>query len=153
VPFNSTFKNPGKGLKRSGFAQKPPKPKAKAIAKAAGEPVKAKPRARLKTSRPQATPIRQSARHETCTLRLFGVCKPEPGNVVWAHSNRAEDGKAGGLKADDTRGAYACYWCHCVYDRQHKRPPGMTLEYVEGEFTRGMAESTEILRRKGLLPA
>lgn len=148
---NSTFKNPGKGLARSSFKRKSPMSNA-AIAKAAGEP-KSKPKARstLKATRPKATPIRQSARHETCTLRLFGVCKPEPGNVVWAHSNRGEDGKAGGLKADDTRGAYACYWCHCIYDRQHKRPDGMTLEHVENEFTRAMDESTEILRRKGLL--
>lgn len=152
MPFNSTFKNAGKGLARSAFKRKSPSSKA-AIAKAAGE-AKPKPKSRapLKASRQKTSSIRQSARHETCTLRLPGVCKPEPGNVVWAHSNRAEDGKAGGMKANDSRGAYACYWCHCVYDRQHKRPPGMTLEYVEGEFTRAMGESTEILRRKGLMP-
>jgi hypothetical protein len=150
MSFNSTFKSPGKGLARSSFKRKSPMSKT-AIAKAAGEPVKAKPRAALKATRPKATPIRQSARHEHCTLRLFGVCREEEGNVVWAHSNRGEHGKGGGLKAEDQYGAYACFFCHGVYDRQIKRPAGMTLEYVEDRFTAGMNESREKLRAKGLL--
>jgi hypothetical protein len=81
------------------------------------------------------------------------VCREEEGNVVWAHSNRGEHGKGGGLKADDEFGAYACYWCHCVYDRQHPRPPGMTLEYVEDRFTLGLHESRQLLVQKGLLPS
>ncbi len=59
MPFNSTFKNPGKGLSRSGFARKPPKPKA-IIAKATGEPVKAKPRKAMKASRPKAKTAAES---------------------------------------------------------------------------------------------
>lgn len=151
MPFNSTFKRPGKGLARSSFKRKSPMSKT-AVTKAAGEPkVKPKPRSTLKTSRPKATPIRQSARHETCTLRLAGVCKVEDGNVVWAHSNRGEHGKGGGMKADDEWGAYACFWCHCVYDRQHPRPAGMTLDYVEDRFTAGMHESRGRLMLKGLI--
>jgi hypothetical protein len=146
----STFKSPGKGLARSSFKRKSPMSNT-AIAKAVGEPAKAKPRKTLKASRPKATPIRQSARHEHCTLRLFGVCREEEGNVVWAHSNRAADGKAAGMKADDPNGAYACFWCHCIYDRQHPRPTGMTLEYVEDRFTAGMNESRLKLQAKGLL--
>lgn len=153
MAFNSTFKSPGKGLTRTAFKRKSAT-LPRAVAKATGEPrEKPKPRTTLKSRPAPTSKIRQSARHEHCTLRLSGVCREEPGNVVWAHSNRAEDGKAGGMKADDSRGAYACYWCHCVYDRQHKRPPGMTLEHVENEFTRAMDESTVILARKGLLPA
>lgn len=147
MAFNSTFKNPGKGLKRTAFKSKPPKLRNFEISKVA----KPAPRARMKTSRPKTSKIRQSARNETCTLRLKTVCKVEPGNVVWAHSNRAEHGKGGGLKADDEWGAYACFWCHCVYDRQHPRPSGMTLEYVEERFTAGMNESRAKLREKGLL--
>jgi hypothetical protein len=151
MPFNSTFKRPGNGLARSSFKRKSPMSKT-AIAKAAGEP-KEKPKARatLKSKPPKTSKIRQSARHETCTLRLFGVCKVEPGNVVWAHSNRGEHGKGGALKADDEWGAYACYWCHCQYDRQHSLPPGMTREYVEDRFTAGMNESRLKLQAKGLL--
>ena len=167
---NSTFKSPGKGLTRrtgltrTAFKAKPDaKPlRSKAlIAKQAENPSLrnctksqthgTKPRSTLKTHRTETSKIRQSARNEDCTLRLPGVCKVELGNVVWAHSNRSADGKGGGLKADDEAGAYACYWCHCVYDRQHKRPVGMTLEFVETEFTRAMRESRAILVRKGLV--
>ena len=147
MTFNSTFKSPGKGLKRTAFKSKPPKLRTCAISQVA----KPAPRARMKTSRPKATPIRQSARNEDCTIRLRTVCKVETGNVVWAHSNRAEHGKGGGLKADDEFGAYACFWCHCVYDRQHPRPSWMTLEDVEAAFDRGMEESRAKLREKGLI--
>jgi hypothetical protein len=176
---NSTFKSPGKGLtrrtelqrtafkpkadatpmRRSSGISTPPKATTKtaslrkiAISQGGGvAPVK--PRSTLKSRRPPTSKIRQSAAREHCTLRLAGVCKEEEGNVVWAHSNRGEHGKGGGRKADDEHGAYACYWCHCVYDRQHPRPAEMTLEYVESEFTRAMHESRAILVRKGLILA
>jgi hypothetical protein len=151
MPFNSTFKSPGKGLDRSSFKRKSPMSKT-SIAKAVGEPVKAKPRKAMKASRPKATPIRQSAEHEDCNLRLLGVCRVEPGNVVWAHSNRSEHGKGAGLKAEDQYGCYACFWCHAVYDRQMQLPSGMDREHVENEFTRAMAESRAKLKKKGLLP-
>lgn len=167
---NSTFKNPGKGLSRTkGLQRTPFKQKAQAKPMKRSSPIAAKPKAAnlpnctisqtraskirstLRSSRPATSKIRQSARHETCTLRLPGICKVEPGNVVWAHSNRGADGKGAGTKADDSAGAYACYWCHCVYDRQHPRPAGMTLDFVETEFTRAMRESRTILVRKGLV--
>jgi hypothetical protein len=161
--FNSTFKSPGKGLTRRTPLQRTPfktKPDAKPLQRSTLTqitPAKkdtaapTKPRSTLKTRRPPTSKIRQSAHGEKCTLRLPGVCRVEPGNVVWAHSNRAADGKSGGRKADDENGAYACYWCHCIYDRQHKRPAGMTLEFVETQFTRAMRESRAILVRKGLV--
>lgn len=147
---NSTFKNQGKGLARTAFKRAAPKPKSQNFRKIeiSKDP---KPRATLKSKPTKTSKIRQSARHEVCTIRLMGACRTDPGNVVWAHSNRAEHGKGGGLKADDEWGAYACFWCHCIYDRQHKRPAGMTLEYVEDQFTAGMHESRAKLRIKGLL--
>jgi hypothetical protein len=170
---NSTFKNPGKGLtRRTALARTLFKPKADTApirrTGAIGSKPKAselrnceisqtdrskppKARSTLKTRRPPTSKIRQSASGEHCTLRLPGVCREEEGNVVWAHSNRGADGKGGGLKANDEAGAYACYWCHCVYDRQHPRPAGMTLEFVETEFSRAMRESRAILIRKGLV--
>lgn len=144
-------------LKRTAFDKKPERKGMTrtlvfAPTPGAHDAIEAKKPARRLRSRPTPkSKIRQSANGEGCTLRLPGVCKPEPGNVVWAHSNRGEHGKGGGMKADDEWGAYACYWCHCVYDRQHKRPAGMTLEFVEGEFARAMAESRTKLRKKGLL--
>jgi hypothetical protein len=95
--------------------------------------------------------IRESAQGEQCTIRLPGICNYNPDTTVWAHSNRSSDGKGMGLKAKDENGAYACYNCHCVYDRQRKRPEGMTLEYVEDRFTLAMQKSRTLLKDKGLL--
>jgi hypothetical protein len=157
--YNSTFKGARTPMKRSPFKTKPDakplrsKTPIAATAKPKATASAPKPRSTLKTRRAPTSNIRQSARDEYCRLRLPGVCKTEPGNVVWAHSNRGEHGKGGGLKADDEYGAYACYWCHCVYDRQHPRPPGMTLEFVEDRFTVAMTESRAALQAKGLLTA
>ena len=95
--------------------------------------------------------ITQSARNEECTIRLPEVCNYDSSTTVWAHSNRSEDGKGMGLKSNDERGDYACYNCHCVYDRQRPRPKGMTLEFVEDRFTEAMEKSRAILIDKGLI--
>jgi Protein of unknown function (DUF1364) len=95
--------------------------------------------------------ITESARNEDCTIRLPGVCNHNPETVVWAHSNRSRDGKGMGKKANDENGAYACYNCHMVYDRQHKRPHWLTLEDVEEYFTMAMLESRVKLKDKGLI--
>jgi hypothetical protein len=105
----------------------------------------------FKSRAPKMTPIRRSAKGEDCTLRLPGICKPEPGNVVWAHSNDSRHGKGFGLKADDQFGCYACYWCHRVLDGQAPRPARLSEADLEQAFERAMRESREILRRKKLL--
>lgn len=56
-----------------------------------------------------------------------------------------------GLKAKDEHGAYACYACHMTYDRQRKRPEGLSLENVEDAFTMAMIKSKQILKDKGLI--
>ena len=94
--------------------------------------------------------IRQSARGESCTINLSGVCNYNPDTVVWCHSNRYCDGKGMGLKAKDENGAYGCYACHQVYDRQRKRPKNLSLEEVEEAFTIAMMRSKQILKDKGL---
>jgi hypothetical protein len=98
-----------------------------------------------------ASKITRSAQGEDCTLRIPRVCNYDTATTVWAHSNRAKDGKGLGLKANDEAGAYACYSCHCVYDRQHSRPKGMSLQEVEDKFTLAMEKSRQILRDKGLI--
>jgi hypothetical protein len=95
--------------------------------------------------------IRKSARGEDCTINLPGVCNYNPETVVWAHSNRYQDGKGMGLKAKDENGAYACYACHSMYDRQTKRPNHLSLEEVEEAFTMAMKKSQQILKDKGLI--
>lgn len=56
-----------------------------------------------------------------------------------------------GLKAKDEHGAYACYNCHMVYDRQRKRPEHLSLDNVEDAFTMAMVKSRQILKDKGLI--
>ena len=97
--------------------------------------------------------ITESAEGEECLLRLPLVCRGGTETTVWAHSNRAEDGKGAGLKANDRCGTYACYFCHMVYDRQYSRPAGLSLAFVETAFTRAMAAAQAILKRKGLWDA
>lgn len=106
---------------------------------------------RMKSKPRKQTAITKSARSQECTMNLPGVCSYDTEKVVWAHSNRSADGKGAGLKAEDQHGAYACYECHAVYDRQASRPPGMSLEYVEDRFTEAMEKSREILRAKKLI--
>lgn len=129
-------------MKRSGFKRPTP-------AAGISAPRRAAP---MKRSRPRVTKIRASARGEACTIRLEGVCLGTTETTVWCHSNRSEDGKGMGLKAQDHRGAYGCYACHMIYDRQWPLPKGMTREYVEDRFTIGMALSAAILKAKGLWP-
>lgn len=94
--------------------------------------------------------ITDSAHLQDCLIQLPGVCCGDPETTVWCHSNRYKDGKGRSLKAHDHCGAYGCWKCHAVYDRQMPRPVGLTLEMVERAFTRAMAKSQKILIRRGL---
>ncbi|MCA8037094.1 DUF1364 domain-containing protein [Burkholderia arboris] len=98
--------------------------------------------------------ITESARMESCTLRLPGVCRNDRETTVWAHENVLPGGKALGKKLArvDHRGAYACYVCHMILDGQARRPHGMTQEFVLRRFAAAMAESAELLKAKGLWP-
>ncbi len=91
--------------------------------------------------------ITESANGRECLLLLPGVCRGGTETTVWAHSNSYKDGKGRSLKAHDHCGAYACYWCHAVYDRQMSRPKGLTFNVVEIAFTRAMKLSQAILIR------
>lgn len=103
---------------------------------------------RLKAKRPPMTPIRKSAKGEACTLRL-PVCNGDPATTVWAHSNRAEDGKGMGIKARDEEGCYACHACHAFLDGGYAGKMPRTL--VDTYFDLARAESQGILRMKGLM--
>jgi hypothetical protein len=98
--------------------------------------------------------ITDSARGESCALRLPGVCCADPETTVWAHGNDVEGGKAKGKKLAryDHIGCYACYFCHMVLDGQAKRPARLTLEQVREAEQRARAESAQKLKDKGLWP-
>lgn len=105
----------------------------------------------LRPARPKATPIRQAARGQACTLELPGCCH-DPATVVWCHSNRSQDGKGMGIKARDEEGCFGCFHCHNILDGRTPRPDGWSRDDVEAAFDRARRRSQAILRRLGLLP-
>lgn len=56
--------------------------------------------------------LRDSARGETCTLQIAGVCCGDWDTTVLAHL--ASGGM--GMKTDDTESCYACDTCHAAID-------------------------------------
>jgi len=58
--------------------------------------------------------IRQSAKGETCTFNLPGVCNHNPETTVLCHA--PHPGKGMGIKGPDTWAAYGCSSCHDEMD-------------------------------------
>lgn len=57
---------------------------------------------------------RDSARGETCTFMLPGICNHNPETVVLCHAPHPDKGT--GWKAPDTWAAYGCSACHDEMD-------------------------------------
>lgn len=60
--------------------------------------------------------IRNSARGESCTVNVAGVCNYDSATTVLAHL--PDESKGMGKKADDLSACYACSACHDVLDRR-----------------------------------
>lgn len=131
-------------MKRSAIARSP-----RPFLKANGKKPSARPLL-LSRRAPKSTAIRASARGEACTL-CFPCCNGDRATVVWAHSNRLEDGKGTGLKARDSEGCYACATCHAFLDGGYTSAR-WERSVVEIYFDRARTVSQQILRQKGLLP-
>lgn len=85
--------------------------------------------------------LRESARDQTCTLRLDG-CQYDQG-VVLAHLPCGQKGV--GMKGPDVIACFACDHCHSVIDSR-----------IRGEFTgadllRALAETQMYWLEKGLI--
>lgn len=65
----------------------------------------------MRTSRPAMTPLRKSARDESCTIQKVGVCLHDPKTVVLAHLRWLGD-CGGALKPMDLQAVYACAECN-----------------------------------------
>ena len=91
--------------------------------------------------------IRQSARGETCTLRLLGVCNHDPATTVLAHLRVF--GAAGmGQKPADYAAVYACHACHDALDRRDMMSAGQCgME----DILRALLETHRRLAAKALL--
>lgn len=94
--------------------------------------------------------ITDSARGESCQVRIPGVCSGDSSTVVWAHAIGAAAGKGIGMKSHDALGAYACQQCHDAYDRR-TRPKDMPYARIKECFQDGHMRSLKILIDKGLV--
>lgn len=91
--------------------------------------------------------LRDSARGESCTLRIPGVCCGDPETVVLAHLPYG--GRGMGLKAPDTHSAYACASCHDAVDGRGGYR--VASEEVLECCLRGIAETQGRMIEKGLI--
>lgn len=91
--------------------------------------------------------IRQSARGETCTLRLPGVCNHDTATTILAHLRMF--GAAGmGQKPADYAAVFACSRCHDTLDRRDMMTAG---QCGTEDVLRALMETHRRLAAKGLL--
>jgi hypothetical protein len=109
--------------------------------------VVAKPRKRMKQSRPKMTAIRASARDEECTLRFLGICNRRIDTTVLCHRN----GAGGGMKSADTDACYGCCDCHRVLDGHAPRPAWLSRETMLELFEVAVLMTQDILIVKKLM--
>lgn len=96
--------------------------------------------------------ITASARGETCSVRLPGICTGDPAHTIWSHARWLRAGKGKSLKAHDICGAYACVACDAAFDQlQGARQAGLTREQIDLDWMIGHMESLVRLEAKGLV--
>lgn len=91
--------------------------------------------------------LRDSARDESCTLRLPSICSGDPATTVLAHLPFGGRGVA--LKASDDHAVYACDACHSVLDSRTRARIDRAELYEC--CLRALAETHERMRQKGLI--
>ena len=89
--------------------------------------------------------ITQSAKGESCTLRIPSVCNHNPETVVFAH---LPGNKGTGTKNHDIFGIYACSECHDWIDGRHWK---VVNESKSSAMLRGLQETQIKLYNKGLI--
>lgn len=87
--------------------------------------------------------LRDSARGETCTLRLQG-CLFAPDTVVLAHAP-GTGMKGIGMKVPDIMSMYACHNCHDIVDGRKRG------EWDYRDVVRAVAETLMRMIEKGLI--
>lgn len=92
--------------------------------------------------------IRESARGETCTLQIPGVCNGDPETTVFCHFPDETNGM--GTKSCDLSGGYGCSSCHDLIDRRtHVR--GFAPEEREFFMRRAQTRTMRRLIEKGVI--
>ena len=122
----------------------------RAVMSTLARPDKPVPTSLVKTPDRVSQRIRDSARGESCTVRIVGVCSFDPEKTIWSHAPLGAGGKGRSIKALDLCGAYACTSCDAVVDMQAPMPPGMDRAAVLIDWMYGHMRSLVRLRQKGL---
>jgi hypothetical protein len=91
-----------------------------------------------------STKLRKSAKGQTCTFHIPGVCCHDPEQTVLCHIR--DESKGLGNKANDYSAAFGCYACHEAID-QHRLPREQELAYC----LRAMQRTWAIWVEKGLV--
>lgn len=89
--------------------------------------------------------LRNSARGQSCTLRLIHVCNGNPETVVLAHVGT---GAGMGAKCSDNMAVFACSACHDVIDG---RAPDSGLNDLPEDKLRALQETQRIWIDEGLM--
>jgi len=99
------------------------------------------------TDRIESSAIRDSAKGETCTFQIVGVCNSRTDTTVLCHLPDESHGMS--RKADDLSAAYGCSACHDAIDGRVKYAwqPGEKDFYMR----RAMVRTLRILINKGLV--
>jgi hypothetical protein len=88
--------------------------------------------------------LRQSARGQSCQIRLPGICTYNDEETVLAHVRLA--GITGGaLKAPDLLGAWACSECHRVTEKEKAD------DYIQRCFLEGVIRTQYALIKLGIV--
>ena len=98
-----------------------------------------------KSIRHESKAIRESARGQTCQVRLPSVCNFNPETTILAHV-RLHTGA--GRKASDLHGAYCCDACHSEVDR---RTCKLNSQEVKVAFYEGVFRTQQMMLDKGLV--
>ncbi len=93
--------------------------------------------------------VTASARGESCTLRIPGVCNFDNETTVFAHINGVRFGHGWAHKTK--LGAYCCSKCHDCIDGRVKRPDDMSINGLKLVHYEGVMETLLRLSDKGLV--
>ena len=91
--------------------------------------------------------LTESARGQTCTLRIVGVCNFNRETVVLCHLSEFGGGKS--FKAPDIAAVYGCSSCHDVLDGRVQHAGFQEERYWY--TTRALIETHQSMHERGLL--
>jgi hypothetical protein len=90
--------------------------------------------------------LREAARGEECTLKIFGVCVGGTETTVLAHLHDETFGRS--QKADDTSAVFACFGCHNEIDGRTRRTEGEDLTWYK---LRALQRTVRRLVERGIM--